>query len=196
MFRLENRGVHEVFVADSEGNSVVELLVGRIPIGTYGDIREQDASFTTRHAHPICSLGERLDHQLLILFSPFPHLHVRADDGADVIDDVLLLLGFIVKGHSTSRQRFYNDSNVDFGATGDTYTKIWEGKFDEFLNEIENHFPRGWYTEGVRTFVQRVHNDIGWLVIGQCERLLQALYQDVIGRLVRAVVMSHINVME
>ena len=97
MFRLENREVHEVFVADSAGNSVVELLVGRIPIGTYGDISEQDVSFASGHAHPISSLGERLDHQLLILFSPFSHSHVRADDGADIFDDVLLLPSFIVK---------------------------------------------------------------------------------------------------
>ena len=95
-----------------------------------------------------------------------------------------------------SCQRLYHSSDVDFGATGDTYTNIWEGKSDELPNEIEYRFPRGWYTEGVRTFIQRVHNDVGWVAIGQCERLHQALYQDVISGLVRAVVMSHVNAME
>ena len=136
MFRLENPEVHEEFVADSAGNKVVELLAGRIPIGTCGDISERVVYFAAGHAHPICSLGERLDHQLLVRLSPFSHSHVRAGNGADIIDDVLLLPGFIVKRHSTSRQRFYDSPNVDFGPTGDTYTKVWEGKFHKLLHEI------------------------------------------------------------
>ena len=97
MFRRENREVHGVFVADSAGNSVVVFPVGRKPIGTCDDVSQQDLPFAAGHARPICSLGERLDHQILILLSPFSHSHVRADDRADIIDDVLLLPGFIVK---------------------------------------------------------------------------------------------------
>ena len=74
--------------------------------------------------------------------------------------------------------------------------KIWEGKFHEILHEIENDFPRGWHPKSVRTFVKRVDNDIGWAVVGQRKCLLEALYQDVIRRLVSAVVVSHVNAME
>ena len=74
--------------------------------------------------------------------------------------------------------------------------KIWEGKFDKILQEIENDFPRGWHPKGVRTFVERVDNDVGWAVIGQSKCLLEALYQYVIRGLVSAVAMSHVNAME
>ena len=74
--------------------------------------------------------------------------------------------------------------------------KIWEGKFYEILHEIEDDFSWGWHPKSVRTFVERVHNDIGWAVVGQRKCLLEALYQDVIRRLVSAVVVSHVNAME
>ena len=41
MFRLEIRAVPEEFVADLAGNSAVEFLVGRKPIGTCDHIREE-----------------------------------------------------------------------------------------------------------------------------------------------------------
>ena len=74
--------------------------------------------------------------------------------------------------------------------------KVWERKFHKILHEIENDFPRGWHPKSVRTFIEGVDNDVGWAVTGQCERRLEALYQDVIGGLVSAVVVSHVNAME
>ena len=136
MFRQVNREAHQVSAADLAGNSVVEFPAGRIPIETCGGVSKEDNTFETRHAHSIGSLGERLDHQSLILLSPFAHPHVRANDRAYVIDDVFRLPGFVVERHSTSRQRLYNSSDVDFRPTGDTYAKIWEGKFDKLLHEI------------------------------------------------------------
>ena len=41
MSRLENREVPKGFVVNFAGNSVVEFPVGRIPIGTCGDIGKQ-----------------------------------------------------------------------------------------------------------------------------------------------------------
>ena len=73
MFRPETRGVPEGFAADLMGSSAVELLVGRKPIGTCDDVSEEDVSFTGRYSHPIGSIGERLNDQILILLSPFAH---------------------------------------------------------------------------------------------------------------------------
>jgi hypothetical protein len=42
MFRLATREVPEEYVADLVGNSAVEFLVGRKPIGTCNDISEKD----------------------------------------------------------------------------------------------------------------------------------------------------------
>ena len=188
--------VPEEFVANLVGNSVVASLAGRIPIETCGNVGKEDNTFETGHAHSVGFLGERLDHQFLILFSPFAHPHIQANDRADILDDVLRLPSFIVKRHSTSRQRFQNSTDVDFRATGHTYVKMWEGEFDKLLHEIENDFPWRGHSKSVLTFVKRVHNDVGWAVIGQCECLFEALYQDIIGGFVRAVVMSHVYAVE
>jgi hypothetical protein len=126
----------EEYVADSAGNNAVEPLVGKKPIGTCGDVSKKDEVFETGHAHPIGFLGQRLDHQFLILLSPFTHSRVRSDDRADILDDVFRLPRSLVKRHSTGSQRIYNSSDVDFGPTGDTYMKVWEGKFDKLLYEI------------------------------------------------------------
>ena len=136
MFRQEIQEAPGECVADLAGNNAVELLVGRKPIETCDDVSEEDASFTIGYAHPISSLGERLNDQILILLSPFAHPCVRVYDSANILDNVLLLTGFIVEGHSQRRQGLYNSLDVDFGAAGDTYMKMREGKFDELLHEI------------------------------------------------------------
>ena len=136
MFR---RGIWEAleeYVVELAGNSVVAFPADRIPIGTCGVIRDEYIPFVIEHSHPISFLGERVDHQLLILLSPFSHTHIRADDRIDILDDVFCLPSLIVKRHATGSQRLYNSSDVDFWATGNTYTKMWEGKFDELLHEI------------------------------------------------------------
>ena len=97
MFRRVIWEAPEEYDADLVGNSVVAFPADRIPIGTCSDVREEYMSFEIRHAHPIGSLGERLDHQFLIVLSPLSHPHVRADDGADIFDDVFRLPGFVVK---------------------------------------------------------------------------------------------------
>ena len=73
---------------------------------------------------------------------------------------------------------------------------MWEGKFDKLLHEIEHDLPRSWHPKSVRAFIQRIHDDIRWAVIGQCERLFEALNQDVISGLVGAVVVSRIYAVE
>ena len=97
-----------------------------------------------------------------------------------------------MKRHPTGRQRLDNSLDVDLRPTGDTYTKIWECKSDKLLHETEDDIPRRWHPESIRTFVERVHNNICWVAIGRCEHFLEALYQDVISGLVGAVVVSHV----
>ena len=105
MFRLEIQEAPGESVADLVGNSVVELLVGRKPIETCGGVSEEDVRFAIEHAHPVSSLGERLNDQILILLSPFAYPCVRVYDSANILDNVLLLTGFVVEGHSQRRQR-------------------------------------------------------------------------------------------
>src|ERR1700761_1067156 len=115
MFRLEIQEAPEESVADLAGNSVVELLVGRKPIETCGNVSEEDVPFAIGHAHPISSLRKRLNDQILILLSPFAHPCVRVYDSANIIDNVLLLAGFVVEGQPQRRQGLQNSSDVDFG---------------------------------------------------------------------------------
>ena len=70
--------------------------------------------------------------------------------------------------------------------------KIWEGKSDKLLHEIQDQFSGARQTKSIGTLVNRVHNNIDWAVIGKCEGLLQVLYQHVVCRLKCAVVVSHV----
>jgi hypothetical protein len=145
---------------------------------------------------PVGFVGECLDDQILILVSPVAHLRVRVDDRGDILDNVLLLSSFIMKGHLKRRRGLQSSSDVDFGSTCDTYMKIWEGKFDELLHETEDQVPRRWQSKSVGTLVERVHNNVDRAVIGKRECVLQALYQHVISGLVCAIVMSLIYAVE
>ncbi len=66
MFRQDIQEVPETYVADLAGSSAVEFLVGRKSIGTCDDMNEDDVSIEIGHSHPIGSVGERLDDQILI----------------------------------------------------------------------------------------------------------------------------------
>ena len=135
MFRQEIWEVPEEYVADSMGNSAVEFLVGRKPIGTYGNVSVRGGSIAFGHSHPIGSVGERLYDQILILISPFAHHRVGVDYRGNILDDVLLLPSLVMKGYSTSRQRLQSSSDVNFGPTRGAYMKIWEGKLDKLLHQ-------------------------------------------------------------
>ena len=76
MSRLEILEVLEEYVEDLAGNNGVESLVGKIPIGTCGNMSVDDGSIAFGHSHPIGSVGERLDDQILILLAPFSYLCV------------------------------------------------------------------------------------------------------------------------
>ena len=86
--------------------------------------------------------------------------------------------------------------DVDFGATSDTYSKTWGGKLDKFLYELYDQFPGRRHPKTVRTLVKRVEDNIDWAVIASCERFLQNLYQHVVGRLVCAIIVSHVLAVE
>ena len=97
MFRLETREVPEGCVADLAADSIVELPVDRKPIETCDDVSEEDVPFASGYAHPISSLGERLNDQILILLSPLAHPRVRVNDRGNILEDVLLLPSFVMK---------------------------------------------------------------------------------------------------
>ena len=180
MFRLGIREVPEEYVADLVGNIGVEFLVGKKPIGTCDNMSVDNVSIAIGDSHPVGPVGECLDDQLLILLSPFAHPRVRVDDRRNILDDVLLLPSFIVKGHLKRRQGLESSSDINFWSTCETYMNIWEGKFDKLLHEIQDQFPWGWQPKGVGTLVERIHNNVDWAVILKCECFLQVSYQHVI----------------
>ena len=165
MFRQAIPGVREEYVADLAGNNVVQSLVGKKPIGTCDNMSVDDASIAIGYSHPIGSLGERLDHQILILLTPFAHPRVQVDGRDNILDDVLLLPSFVMKGHSKRRQRLENVSDIDFRATCNTNTKIRERKIDKLLDETQDQVPRRWHPKRVGTLVERVDDNVDWAVI-------------------------------
>jgi hypothetical protein len=47
-----------------------------------------------------------------------------------------------MEGHPARGQGFNNISYIDFGAAGDTYTKIWKGKVDKVFQKLKHRFAR------------------------------------------------------
>jgi hypothetical protein len=92
-----------------------------------------------------------------------------------------------------SGERFKDISYVDLGATGDTDMKIWKAKLDELLDEQENSFSRGRNARGIGTFIEGVDYKIDRILIWDPEHLFQALPQEVITGLFRAILMSFIK---
>jgi hypothetical protein len=97
MYRLEFWEVPEDYVVDFAGSSDVDFPIGKKPIGTCDNISEERTCCIWVHSHPIGFLGKRLDHQTLILLSPFAHPRVQVDHRDNIIDDVPLLSSFVVK---------------------------------------------------------------------------------------------------
>jgi hypothetical protein len=77
-------------------------------------------------SHPTSSLRERIDNEFLVFFSPSLHCPVCLDKGTDIVDDILLLTSFLVKGHAVrcGCQRVQNCPDVVLGATGDTNGQV------------------------------------------------------------------------
>ena len=74
--------------------------------------------------------------------------------------------------------------------------KIWEGKSDKLLHEIQDQFSGASQLKCVGTLVNCIDNNVDWAVIGKCERLFQVLYQHVVCRLMCAIVVSHVYAVE
>ena len=66
----------------------------------------------------------------------------------------------------------------------------------KLLHEIKDQVSGGWQTKSVGTLVNRIHNNEDWAVVGQCERLLQALYQYIVGGLLCTVVVNQVYAVE
>jgi hypothetical protein len=79
------------------GNSAGEFPVGRKPIGTCSSVSDGNVIREIGHSHPIGSVRERFDDQLLILGSPFAHHSIRVDDRPDILDGVLPFPSLVVQ---------------------------------------------------------------------------------------------------
>jgi len=47
-----------------------------------------------------------------------------------------------MEGHSAGGQRLKDIPYIEFWATSDTYTKVWNLKVDEFLHKLKNPIAR------------------------------------------------------
>src|SRR5882762_4031137 len=89
------------------------------------------------HLHSVSSFRQYLDHKFLIILPPSPHarFRVRVDNGPNIIRNVLFLSALIVEGHLARGQRPQGISYIEFWATCDTNTKVWNLKVNEFLQQ-------------------------------------------------------------
>jgi hypothetical protein len=61
-----------------------------------------------------------------------------------------------MEADSAGGQRLKEISYVEFWATCDTNTKVWNPKASEFLQQPKDPIPRGWDLGGVGTFIKGV----------------------------------------
>ena len=75
-----------------------------------------------------------------------------------------------------------------------TNAKIRNANLDEFLHKLKYPFARRWYPRSVRRLIESVHEQIGWTLIEECERLFQASRQITITWLLLALVVNQIEI--
>jgi hypothetical protein len=98
-----------------------------------------------------------------------------------------------MEGDSAGGQRLKEISYVEFWATCDTNTKVWNLKASEFLQQLKYPIPRRWNLGGVGTFIKGIHYQVDRMAILDCEHLYQAPFQSVIVGLLRSVAMIGIK---
>jgi hypothetical protein len=98
-----------------------------------------------------------------------------------------------MEGDSAGGQRLKEISYVEFRATCDTNTNVWNLKASEFLQLLKYPIARRWDLGGVGTFIKGVNYKVDWMVTWDCEHLYQAPFQGVIVGPLRAVSMTGIK---
>lgn len=82
--------------------------------------------------HSTSSFGKSIDDQLLVLFSPLPHVRVCRYHRSDIIDNVLVLSDFVME-RQMFRQMLESISDVNLGPTCDAKMEVWAVYVNELL---------------------------------------------------------------
>jgi hypothetical protein len=134
----------------------------------------------------------------LILNLPSPHdwFRIRVNHRLDILDDIFLLTGLVMKGHLERGQRCKYISYIGFWATRDAYMKMWKTKFDKFLDKFQYPLAWRWNSRDVGRFIECVNDQIDRWLIRERKHLFQGFGQNGITGLCLALVMSEIKLRE
>ena|SRR6266702_1233060 len=142
--------------------------------------------------HSVRFLRQLVDDQLLLITPPSPHLIVRVNDITHVVGNILLLSTFIMKRNSTTSQWPKDIFDIDLRAASNTNMQVWKAQADKVLQKVKDIFSWGWHPR-VGTLVERVNDDINWLLCGDEEHFPKTRLQDIIAGLLPALPMCGIN---
>src|SRR6266404_4143461 len=145
--------------------------------------------------HSVSPFGKCIcNHFLVIVAPPLHHcLRVRIHHRIDVVDDVLPLSAFLVKGDTMTCQWCKRSSDIELRTARDAYVKTRQAKVNERLDKGKDLFTRRWNSGPVRTLVERVKNNISGRQIWNREHIDETLYHCLIAGLLCAIFMSSVK---
>jgi len=105
---------------------------------------------------------------------------------ADIVDDILILSGLLMKRHAVDCQRLEYVSDVDLGSARDTKMYLWKLQVDNLLHDIEDLLSLRRVPGGIWTFIKGVYDEIEWALSWQFEHALQAFHEHILAGLAQA----------
>jgi hypothetical protein len=82
------------------------------------------------------------------------------NNGGDIVDDILLLSGFIVKRNGVRSQVLKDCLDIDLWATCNAYVQIWKAEINQLIDKLKDFFPGRWNARIVRALVKCVQDNI------------------------------------
>ena len=106
----------------------------------------------------------------------------------DIIDDILILSGLLMKRHVVDCQRLEYVSDVNLGSARDTKMYLWKLQVDKLLHDIEDLLSLRRVPGRIWAFIKGVYDEIEWTLPWEFEHTLQAFHKHVLARLAGATI--------
>src|SRR5260221_8654953 len=144
-------------------------------------------------SHPASFLCQYLNHKLLVFFSPFFNITIRANDEFDVFCDVLDLAVLSMQRNRAECQRAQDKLDVGLGSARHTNPHIRNLQSDELLHETQDFLTVGRQSGRYWAFIKGIDHNIYCGLSWEREQILQTLGQFTIARMLRAMLVCRIE---
>ena len=98
---------------------------------------------------------------------------------ADIVDDILILSGLLMKRHIVDCQRLENVSDVDLESAGDTKVNVWKLQVDKVLHDNQDLLSLSRIAGGIWALIKGIDNEIECALPRKFEHTHQAFNKRV-----------------